>query len=529
MTEPGFQLTDYLFAASEIAPDRPCFLYPDREPQNFRTTEERVCRLANAFLDRGIRRGGRVAILALDSSAYVETMFACLTIGVAFVPLNNRLRPAEVLMLLRAAEPDALFVCSRYVELAREVSPKVESIGLLGCFDGADGFVGFEDLIASGEPVRPDVTVTDDDVSAIVFTSGTTGLPKGVVQTQKATKMTSVAAYSNFEAGWEEGVYSGSPLFHVAGYGLIFANLVTRNASFMLPQFNPAEILKAIGAGKVHMCLFVPTMIGMLLDHPDCAKTSFGTLRSIMYGAAPMSPPLLRRAMGAFGCNFVQVFGAATEAGTQSVLTGADHRRALQGQEHLLQSVGRPALGVRLKIVDPEGNQLPTGEVGEIVTKSDQVMTGYLNLPEETARAKRDGWFWGGDLGRLDEDGYLFLSGRSKDMIIRGGENIYPLEIETVLADVPGIVLCSVIGEPDDRWGELVVACLTVNEAFPGAAEALAHCRANLATYKVPAWIEILDAMPMTGSAKVSKPELRSAGCQGRRDRFGAISNLQDA
>lgn len=524
-----FQLIDYLYAAAEVAPERPCFLYPDRPPQSFADTETRVCRLANAFLSKGIGKGGRVAIIALDSSAYVETIFACMAIGAAFVPLNNRLRANEVEMLLKTAEPDALFVCERYAELAQEIAPRVASIKLVVCYDNTPGFSGFEAFVASGEPSRPDIAVTDDDVSAIVFTSGTTGLPKGVVQTQKATKMTSVAAFINFESAWEEGVYSGSPLFHVAGYGLILANLVSRSASFMLPQFNPVEILKAIDDGKVNMCLFVPTMISILLDHPDREKTSFAGLRSIMYGAAPMSPPLLRRAMTAFGCNFVQVFGAATEGGTQSVLSGNDHRRAANGHEHLLQSVGRPALGVRMKIVDPEGNEVPRGEVGDIITQGDQIMRGYLSLPDETAKAKRNGWFWGGDMGRLDDEGYLYLAGRSKDMIIRGGENIYPLEIETVLADVPGIVLCSVIGEPDERWGELVVACLTVNEAFPGVAHALGLCRARLASYKVPAWIEVLDSMPMTGSAKVSKPELRAAGQSGRSERFGAVSNLQVA
>ena len=525
----GFQLADYLTAAADVAPDKPCFLYLDRPAQTFRETEARVSRLANALLARGIGRGDRVAILALDSSAYAETIFACLMLGAAFVPLNNRLRAAEVEMLLGTAQPQALFVCGRYHDLAREVAPKVSSIQLLCSFDGGDGFEDFETLLAGGSPERPDVPVTDEDISAIVFTSGTTGLPKGVVQTQKATKETSNAAFVNFELQWEGGAYSGSPYFHVAGYGLLLANLVSRSATFVLPQFHPEQVLKAIGSGQISFCLFVPTMVTMLLEHPDCATTDFSGLRTIMYGAAPMPVPLLRRAMSTFGCDFVQVFGAATESGTQAVLTSADHRRALIGEEHLLLSVGRPALGVRMKIVDKEGCELPRGEVGEIVTQSDQVMREYLDLPQETARAKSGSWFWGGDLGRMDEQGYLYLSGRSKDMIIRGGENIYPFEIEAVLAEVPGILLCGVIGEPDERWGEIVVACLKVNEDFPGVEAALAHCCSRLARYKVPVWIELIETMPMTGSAKVSKPDLRAAGHDGRRSRFGAVSSRADA
>jgi len=254
----------------------------------------------------------------------------------------------------------------------------------------------------------------------------------------------------------------------------------------------------------------VPTMIARLLDHPDVHNGSYGALRSIIYGGAPMSPTLLRRAMETFGCGFVNAFGAATEGGLQTVLSTADHRRALAGAEHLLGSIGKPAYGVDLRLVDAGDRDVPTGEVGEIITRSDAVTAGYLEMPEKSAEALRGGWFRAGDLARMDDEGYLYLEGRRTDMIIRGGENIYPIEIETVISRYPGVAQVAVVGRPDEHWGEVVVAYLT---AEPGAAIDVgglpAYCRKRLAAYKVPIAYEVVPEMPMNASGKILKRELR--------------------
>jgi len=529
MHSPRFQLADFISAAAEISPELPCFRFEDGSSRTFAETEARVSRLATALQARGIGKGDRIAILSLDKAEYIETLFACTMIGAAFVPLNNRLRTSELRILLEAAAPSALFVSARYAELVPELSEGLATVSLSVCYDGTSGLIAFEDLLAEGQPVRPRIEIDDSDCAAIVFTSGTTGRPKAAMQSQKALKSTFTNALVNFELSYEGCGYSGSPLFHVAGYGIAFANLVSRSASLVMPQFDPAAVLACIDKGYVTHCLFVPTMVTMLLDHPDCAATSFGGLETILYGAAPMSPSLLRRAIEKFGCNFVQLFGAATETGTQLTLTSKDHKRALAGAEHLLGSVGRPGLAVRMRIVDADGNEVPVGTVGEIVTQSDQTMIGYLDRPDETARAIRNGWFWGGDLGVRDAEGYVYLSGRSKDMIIRGGENIYPVEIETVMSGIPGIVHVSVIGEPDDHWGETVLACIMVNDDFAGIEHALSECGQQLARFKVPARIEILSSMPLTASGKISKPTLREAGREGRHEAYGARTELQPA
>jgi acyl-CoA synthetase (AMP-forming)/AMP-acid ligase II len=263
----------------------------------------------------------------------------------------------------------------------------------------------------------------------------------------------------------------------------------------------------------VTAAFLVPTMISALLQQPGVEEPDYERLRLIYYGASPMSPALLRRAMDTFGCDFLNAFGAGTEAGLQATMSPAEHRRALAGHPELLGSIGRPSYGVALRLVDDDMNDVPDGEVGEIATRSDQLMDGYLDMPEETARAFRGGWFRAGDLAYRDKSGYLYLHGRGKDMIIRGGENVYPIEIESVLAEHDAVAQAAVIGVPDDHWGEVVRAFVTA-PGWTGTADELAaalteHCTARLARYKVPAEFRVVEALPTNASGKILKRELR--------------------
>ena len=503
----------FLKLSAERYPDRACFVFGDGSEQTFAETNSRVNRLADALRATGVAKGDRVAVVATDSGGYVEVLLACMKLGATYVPLNNRLQEAELLTLLDRAEPKALFASARYLDVCRRLAPQVPSVLLLGAFDGerADGVVPFEELVASGEDVEPDVPVSDDDVLGLAFTSGTTGLPKGVLQSQRMVKSLVVNMSIDYEIVPDEFRYTASPIFHIAGQGMILMHVWRGFPTLILPQFEPNAVLSWLQSGRLTGAFLVPTMVSTLLEHPDVSAGSYDRLRSIIYGGAPMSPALLRRALDVFGCDFINAFGAATEGGLQSVLSSADHRRALAGAPHLLGSIGKPAFGVEMRIVDEDGRDVPRGEVGEIITRSDPVMNGYLEMPEETARAIRDGWFWGGDLARMDDEGYLYLAGRSKDMIIRGGENIYPVEIETVLSDHPTVAQVAVVGRPDDHWGEVVVAVVTGDPAGPAPdAEVLReHCRAHLAAYKVPVEVLVVDAMPLNASGKILKRTLR--------------------
>lgn len=505
------QAGDYVRLSAERYPHRDCFVFDDGSSRTFKQTNSRVNQLADALRRRGLRKGDRVAILATDSGEYVEVLMACMKLGVVYVPLNNRLADAEVLTLLRRAEPRVLFASSRYAAQVAALAPQLNGIDLLVCLDG-DDLVPFAALLAEGQNIEPQVEVSDDDILALAFTSGTTGLPKGVLQSQRMINALSLNMSIDYEILAEEFRYTASPTFHIAGQAMIAMHVMRGFPTLILPQFEEDAVLRWMQSGRLTGAFLVPTMISRLLENPHVHEGSYENLRSIIYGAAPMTPALLRRAMAVFTCDFINAFGAATEGGLQSSLSAADHRRAAAGAEHLLGSIGKPAFGVDLRLVDEDGKDVACGEVGEIVSRSNAVMSGYFEMPEETARAIRDGWFWGGDLARMDEAGYLYLAGRSKDMIIRGGENIYPIEIETVIAEYPGVAQVAVVGQPDEHWGEIVVAFLTVEPGATVQRDALrGFCRERLATYKLPEIVKVVEGMPMNASGKILKRDLRGS------------------
>jgi acyl-CoA synthetase (AMP-forming)/AMP-acid ligase II len=287
--------------------------------------------------------------------------------------------------------------------------------------------------------------------------------------------------------------------------GCVFYGLARGFCSLILEQYDPAALLHWMQNGLTG-ALMMPTMLSTLLHMEGVRDHEYPALRSIAYGGSPITPALLREALDVFDCGFFNTFGAGTEANGQAMFFPADHLRALNGEEHLLGSIGHPMYGVEMRLVDENMNDVEDGEIGEICTRSDSVMSGYLNDPERTAQAVVDGWFRAGDMAYRDEEGYLFLASRKADMIIRGGENVYPVEIESVLADHASVRNVAVVGVPDDHWGEVVVAAI---ELEPGAvldeAALREHCRSRLAAYKVPVRIVAMDPLPKNTTGKVQK------------------------
>jgi acyl-CoA synthetase (AMP-forming)/AMP-acid ligase II len=487
-------------------PDVACFTTVGGWSRTFAEVEERVNRLCDALTARGVRTGTRIALLDTDSFAYAEVLLACFRLGATYVPVNYRLAPFEIENILGRAEPEWFFVGERYVETARAVVKTLPGGCALWSLDGSlDDDV--EVLVAEGRPVEPTVTLYDDDLLGIMFTSGTTGLPKGVMQSHRMLKRM-------LQLGWEvlarpgDVRYTASPLFHIAGWALVFEQIAVGCTSLIEPQFDPAVTAEAIGSGLLTGCFLVPTMIQAVLE---CDQGASGRERldTMLYGSAPMPPSLLRRALERWpSCDFWNMFGAGTESGVQTLLRPGDHRRALAGKEHLLGSVGQPVLTVDMRILDDDGRELPRGVVGNIAARTECVMDGYLDMPEETATALHDGWFWGGDRGWLDEQGYLYLGGRSRDMIVRGGENIYVAEIELVLTDVPEVADAAVVGRPDERWGEVVVAFVEYRGTPPEVEALEAMCRSRLAGYKVPVEYHVLAQLPRNPTGKVRKSDL---------------------
>jgi acyl-CoA synthetase (AMP-forming)/AMP-acid ligase II len=474
----------------------------------FAQLNRRINLVATTLRRVGVGQGDRVAIFANDTHRYVEVVFACMKLGAVYVPLNPRLAGAELERLLEVCEPTRLFFSARYADLVAELH--VTGLKEVICFDGAAG-VGepYEAWIAAGVDEEIDTPVSDSDLACLAFTSGTTGTPKAVMHSQAFTKFGTLQSIIERRLPETAVHYSASPLFHISGRLYAIAGVMRGSTSLLLPSFDAATVLRWLGSGRVHGAFLVPTMIDAVLAEPGIAAADFSALLSIVYGGAPMSVPLLRRAMRTFSCDFIHMFGAGTEAGLQAVLTPDDHRRALAGEEHLLGSIGKPAFGVDLRLVDDDFADVPPGEVGEIATRADACMSGYLNRPEETARVLRDGWLRAGDLAAEDDEHFLYLRGRRDDMIIRGGENIYPSEIEQTLVRYPGVREAAVVGVADAHWGQVVRAHLIVDDPAgfdPDAAREF--CRANLAGYKVPAEFRIEPALPRNPSGKVLKQVL---------------------
>jgi acyl-CoA synthetase (AMP-forming)/AMP-acid ligase II len=491
-------------------PDRACFEFPDGTSHSFALTNSRVNKLVSALRAQGVGRGDRLAVFALDSHRYVEIVLACLKLGAVYVPLNYRLARSEVDVLLDRSKPVGLFHDPRYAELLAGAGEQHPSLRLVVPLDEV-----FEDLVESGTDVEPPVVATDADLIGLAFTSGTTGLPKGVLQSQRMLKAIVYAQIIDYFAQPDDVRYCAAPTFHISGICGLLMGVSYGFTSLLLPQFDAATVLGFLREDRVTATFLVPTMISSVLQQPGVEDATYDRLRLMYYGASPMSPALLRRAMDVFGCGFLNAFGAGTEAGLQATMSPAEHRRAVDGHPELLGSIGKPSYGVALRLVDDRMNDVPDGEVGEIATRSDQLMDGYLDMPAETARAFEGGWFRAGDLAYRDKNGYLYLHGRGKDMIIRGGENVYPIEIESVLAEHPALAQAAVIGVPDEHWGEIVRAYVTA----PGwtgtedelAAELTAHCTAGLARYKVPAEFRLVEALPTNASGKILKRELRRA------------------
>lgn len=490
-------------------PDKACFERSDGASRlTYGEVDDRVNRLVNALHSEGISRGDRLAIAATDRFEYVETILAAMVLGATYVPLNYRLTATEMNQLLDRARPAALFHDDRYASLVAERPDDAIAISYDGPATGPRG-TRFTELLTSSA-IPPPIVADDSDVLGLAFTSGTTGLPKGVLQSQRMIKHMVVNCLVDYRVRPDDVRYNAAPLFHISGMAMTLMAIAIGSTTVIAPQFDPAATVRLLADDRLTACFLVPTMISAVLNQPDIDEHSYDRLELMMYGAAPMTPTLLRRSIDVFGCDFLNAFGAGTEAGLQTVLTPDDHRRALAGRPELLGSIGRAATGVSLRIVDDDGTDVARGEVGEIATRSDTVMDGYLEMPEATARALRRGWFRAGDLARQDADGYLYLEGRADDMIIRGGENLHPLEIEAVISEHPSVDQAVVVGEPDDHWGQVVRAYVitrTDHELDPGAL--IAHCRQRLAPYKIPTAWSAIDAFPVNASGKVLRRELR--------------------
>ena len=473
-----------------------------------------VNRLANALLGCGLRRGDRIAYLSKNSVEYAVMFYACSKAGVVPVPLNYRLAPPEWQYIVDDAQARVLFARGEYVagiEPVRGELKTVERCIALGAASAPSGWDDYDAFVSAAPETAPAAEVATTDDVYQMYTSGTTGRPKGAVLTHSA--LTSHLAQASFalDSAPGERALVVAPMYHAAAALMTFSTVWYGGALYIEEDFHPVHAVRAMSEEKIGRALLVPAMIqACLVMVPDVAERKYDALRYIVYGASPISEATLRRALEVFGCDFLQGYGMTETTAAVTYLLPADHRRALRDKPELLLSAGRAMVGTEVRVVDAHDQTVPVGEVGEIIARGPQMMRGYWNLEEASREALRGGWMHTGDAGRMDEEGYLYISDRVKDMIVSGGENVYPREVEEVLFQHAAVADVAVIGVPDEKWGECVKAIVVVREgATVVAEEILAHCHGKLAGYKRPRSVDFVETLPRNPSGKVLKRELR--------------------
>jgi long-chain acyl-CoA synthetase len=493
------RVADVIREVAAARPDHVAIRNGDRE-LTYAQLDERSSRLAQALLETGVRAGSRVAYLDRTSPEVVELFFAAAKIGAVTVPLNWRLAPRELELVLEDARPPVVIAGETYADLAAELAEGRRRAELVVVGDG------YERRLSAQDAVDPGRRGASSDVVVQMYTSGTTGVPKGVLTTHR--NLAAAAETSPYWAFDSESVsLTPLPMFHIGGIGWAFLGLWNGATTVLVSQFAAPEVLDVFEGQRVTNAVLVPTMIQMLTAVPGAAERDYSALRSIAYGASPITTPLLKAALRTFRCPLFGVYGLTESTGGVVHLEPADHDR-----QDLLRSAGKPLPWVELRIVDPfDGGDVRPGEVGEVWVRAPNVMLGYFNRPAETAAALvPGGWLRTGDGGYVDADGYLFLSDRIKDMIVSGGENVYPIEVEEALAHHPDVADVAVVGVPDERWGELVKAFVIPRAgAAPTADDLVAFARERLAGYKLPRAVELVEDLPRTPSGKVLKRALR--------------------
>jgi fatty-acyl-CoA synthase len=478
----------------------------------------RVNRFANALVAGGLGAGDRVSILSKNSIDYLLLFFAASKTGVVPVPLNYRLAPPEWAYIINDSASKAIFVSPEHVEALDPIRPELERTRTFVQF-GAEQVEGWRDIESwsGSEDEAPAVEVLRDDVCFQMYTSGTTGQPKGAMITHDNVSNQITQMLADFEIPRGRTLVV-APLYHIAAAMTAFSTVAIGGSLWVESVFKPADVVTTMSAGDISFALLVPAMIQTcLVMVPDAGKRRYEALKVIAYGAAPIAESTLRQAMEVFKCRFVQGYGMTETTACITALSAEDHGRALAGRPELLLSAGKPVMGTEVRILDEQGLPAPPGTAGEIVARGPQVMKGYWNRPRDTAEALRGGWMHTGDAGRMDEEGFVFIEDRIKDMIVSGGENVYPREVEDVLFSHPAVADAAAIGVPHEKWGETVKAIVVLREGSNTKAwEIIEHCRDRLGGFKCPTSVDFVESLPRNPSGKVLKRDLREPYWKGQ-------------
>lgn len=480
--------------------------------------DRHTAQVANGLLAFGVKHGSRVAYLGKNSDRYFEILYGAARAGAVLSPVNWRLAEPEVVYITNDAEAEVVFVDDHCAPLLARIRAQLPHVRHVVAMQPGSEWPSYETWRDSQSAVDRPVAVARDDVAIQLYTSGTTGRPKGVM-----LKHSSFSAFNEYAGEnpaafgrdmdwnyWDSNDVSlvAMPVFHISGTGWGIVGVYSGAFTVVLREFDNSAVIEAVRRFKVSKTVLVPTTIQMMLDHPDLNGDDFASMTDFLYGASPIPLDLLERAVKVFNCGFIQLYGMTETCGAVTYLPRDDHRPG----NPRMRSAGKTIPGAEIRILDPESDTIyPPGKTGEICIRAPGTMAGYWKQEEETARVIRDGgWVRSGDAGYMDEDGYVFIQDRVKDMIVTGGENVYPAEVENAMHGHPDIAEVAVIGVPDPKWGEAVKAVVVLKANANQDAQALLDfTRARIAGYKMPKSIDFVAALPRNATGKVMKKDLR--------------------
>jgi long-chain acyl-CoA synthetase len=519
-------LTQGLKRAAQITRSKTstCIMAPGGERRRtWGETVERVAKLAGAMQSLGFRANDRAAILALNSDRYYEYFYATAWAGGVFVPINIRLAAPEVAYWLNDSEAKLLFIDAQFAPMLKALEgkiPHVEQIIYLGDDPAPAGMHGFEQILEAAAPV-PDADRGYEDLAGLFYTGGTTGRSKGVMLSHRNLVYNAFNTIALFEYKADARYLHAPPMFHIADCVAVFGYTQLGAEHYFIPGFGPEATLDAIQRWGVTDTLLVPTMVNMTVNHADVEKYDLSSFRRLAYGASPMPEAVILRAMQVMPkVRFFHAYGQ-TECAPLTSTNGPESHVFKGPLAYKFRSVGRSAPGVEVQIRDENDREVPRGEVGEICVRGANVMQGYWRQPELTAEALKGGWMHSGDGGYMDEDGYIYVVDRMKDMIISGGENIYSAEVESAVQMYAAVAECAVIGIPHEKWGECVHAIVRLKDGHQATAEEIIeHSHSLIAGFKCPRSVDFVTSpLPLSGAGKILKTELRKPYWEGREKR----------